>query len=203
MSADAPASEDGDESPAATSEESPEVDRAELLARVEDLEAQLADAAAGTGDDQRKMTIVATKGTLDMAYPPLILASTAAAFGWDVVVFHTFWALDILHEEKAENLTLSAVGNPNMPIPNAVAALPGMDALATRMMRKKIDDNGTASIQELVEVSLASGVDLQACQMTMELLDYDEEELIEGVTAGVGAATALEHMADADIQLLV
>ncbi len=176
---------------------------AELRQRVEDLEAQLADLEAAVGDDQKQMTIVATKGTLDMAYPPLILASTAAAFGWDVVVFHTFWGLDILHEEKSKNLKLSAVGNPSMPMPNALAALPGMDAMATRMMEKKIDENNTATIEELIELSLDSGVDLQACQMTIELMDYDEDDFYDGVTTGVGAATALQHMADSDVQLLV
>ncbi|MFC4248494.1 DsrE/DsrF/DrsH-like family protein [Natribaculum luteum] len=176
---------------------------AELRQRVEELEAQLADLEAAVGDDQKQMTIVATKGTLDMAYPPLILASTAAAFGWDVVVFHTFWGLDILHEEKSENLKLSAVGNPSMPMPNALAALPGMDAMATRMMEKKIDENNTATIEELIELSLDSGVDLQACQMTIELMDYDEDDFYDGVTTGVGAATALQHMADSDVQLLV
>jgi len=180
-----------------------EADLAALRARVDDLEAQLAEVDADAGDGQRSMTIIATKGSLDMAYPPLILASTAAAFGWDVVVFHTFWGLDVLHEEKSENLQLSAVGNPSMPMPNALAALPGMDRLATRMMQKKIDENGTASIQELIDVSLESGVDLQACQMTMELMDYDDADMIDGVTTQVGAATALEHMADADVQLLV
>ncbi|MFT4933140.1 MAG: peroxiredoxin family protein [Natronomonas sp.] len=138
-----------------------------------------------------------------MAYPPLILAITAAAFDWDVTVFHTFWGLDLLHEEHSKNLKLSAVGNPTMSVPNLVAALPGMDAMATRMMARKIDENGTASVEELVELSLDTGVELQACQMTMELLDYDEDDLYGGVTTGVGAATALEGMADADIQLLV
>ncbi len=138
-----------------------------------------------------------------MAYPPLILGSTAAAFGWDVVVFHTFWGLDILHEENSKNLKLSAVGNPNMPVPNAIAAIPGMDRMATRMMEKRIDENGTATIEELIELSLESGVDLQACQMTIELMDYDEENFYDGVTTGVGAATALQHMAESDIQLLV
>ncbi|ELZ18013.1 hypothetical protein C477_12432 [Haloterrigena salina JCM 13891] len=181
-----------------------EFDAAELQAlreRVEELEESLAEADAG--DDQKKMTIVATQGSFDMAYPPLILASTAAAFGWEVVVFHTFWGLDILHEEKSTNLKLSAVGNPNMPVPNAVAALPGMDTMATKMMQKKIDENGTATIEELIDLSLESGVDLQACQMTIELMDYDEDDFYDGVTTGVGAATALQHMADSDIQLLV
>lgn len=182
----------------------PDVDAAELQAlreRVEELEESMA--AVDTGVDQKKMTIVATQGSFDMAYPPLILASTAAAFGWEVVVFHTFWGLDILHEEKSKDLKLSAVGNPNMPVPNAVAALPGMDKMATKMMQKKIDDNGTATIEELIDLSLESGVDLQACQMTIELMDYDEDDFYDGVTTGVGAATALQHMAESDIQLLV
>jgi peroxiredoxin family protein len=182
---------------------SDEPDLAELRTQVEELREQVADLEAETADDGKSMVIVATKGTLDMAYPPLILASTAAAFGWDVTVFHTFWGLDILHEERSGNLKLSAVGNPSMPMPNAVAALPGMDSVATRMMRKRIADNGTATIEELIDVSLDQGVDLQACQMTMELMDYEDEDLFEGVTTGVGAATALGEMADADVQLMI
>lgn len=185
-------------------EPDPEFDAAELQAlreRVEELEASLAQADAD--DDQKKMTIVATKGSFDMAYPPLILASTAAAFGWDVVVFHTFWGLDILHEKKSRELQLSAVGNPNMPLPNSIAALPGMDRLATRLMEQKIDENGTATIEELIDLSLEQGVDLQACQMTVDLLGYDEDDLYDDVTVGVGAATALQHMAESDVQLLV
>ncbi|WP_231186988.1 DsrE/DsrF/DrsH-like family protein [Haladaptatus sp. DYF46] len=174
----------------------------ELADRIEELEAELADLKEEV-DGPKKMTIIATKGTLDMAYPPLILASTAAAFGWDVVVFHTFWGLDILHEEKSKNLKLSAVGNPSMPMPNAMAALPGMDSMATRMMNRKIEENGTATIEELIDVSLDTGVELQACQMTMDLMDYDEAEFYDGVVSGVGAATALEHMAESDVQLLV
>ncbi|MFP8953763.1 DsrE/DsrF/DrsH-like family protein [Natrialbaceae archaeon A-arb3/5] len=180
------------------------IDDAELQAlreRVDELEESIADVNAG--DDQQKMTIIATQGSFDMAYPPLILASTAAAFGWDVVVFHTFWGLDILHEEKSKNLKLSAVGNPNMPVPNAVAAIPGMDRMATRMMENKIDENGTATIEELIELSLDQGVDLQACQMTIELMEYDEDDFYDGVTTGVGAATALQHMSDSDVQLLI
>ena len=180
------------------------IDAAEVQAlreRVDELEASLAE--LDDGDDQQKMTIIATQGSFDMAYPPLILASTAAAFGWDVVVFHTFWGLDILHEEKSTDLKLSAVGNPNMPMPNALAALPGMDSMATKMMQKKIDENGTATIEELIDLSLDQGVDLQACQMTIELMEYDEDDFYDGVTTGVGAATAIQHMAESDVQLLV
>jgi peroxiredoxin family protein len=176
---------------------------AQLRARVEELEARLADLEADVGDDPQKMVIIATKGTLDMAYPPLILASTAAAFGYDVTVFHTFWGLEILHEDHASDLKLSSVGNPNMPVPNAIAALPGMDEMTSRMMRKRIDDNDVATVEELIELSLDSGVDLQACQMTIDLLDYDEDDFFDGVTTGVGAASAFQEMVEADIQLLV
>lgn len=188
------------------STDTPTTDSADstLRTEVEALREEVADLKSELDDGgQKRMTIIATKGTLDMAYPPLILASTAAAFGWDVVVFHTFWGLDILHEKKSKKLKLSAVGNPSMPMPNAIAALPFMDSVATKMMEKQIKDNGTATIEELIDVSLESGVDLQACQMTMDLMDYEDDDLFEGVTTGVGAATALQHMADADVQLLV
>jgi peroxiredoxin family protein len=176
---------------------------AALSERVDELEAKLAAVDAAEDEDAKSMVIIATKGTLDMAYPPLILASTAAAFGWDVTVFHTFWGLEILHEEHSKDLQLSAVGNPNMPVPNAIASLPGMDRMTTRMMQKRIDDNDTASIEELLDTCFDMGVEMQACQMTVDMLDYDEADFYDGVTVGVGAATALERMADADVQLLV
>ncbi|MFA9516706.1 DsrE/DsrF/DrsH-like family protein [Halopenitus sp. H-Gu1] len=187
----------------ASSSDADSMNEAELVARIEELEDTVATLESESDDDTKKMTIIATKGTFDMAYPPLILASTAAAFGWDVVVFHTFWGLDILHEEKSKDLKLSAVGNPSMPMPNALAALPGMDRMATRMMKKKIEENGTATVEELIEVSLEQGVELQACQMTIDLMDYEEDDFYDDVTVGVGAATALQHMAESDVQLLV
>ncbi len=174
-----------------------------LVNRVDRLETELADLRSDVEDGPKKMVIIATKGTLDMAYPPLILASTAAAFGYQVTIFHTFWGLEILHEKNSKNLKLSSVGNPNMPVPNVIAALPGMDRMTTRMMQNKITDNDVASIEELIDVSLESGVDLQACQMTIALLDYDEDDFYDGVTTGVGAASAFQEMVKADIQLLV
>ena len=195
MSADTPAS----------SADAPDAETiADLQARIDALEAEVSDLRAEADEDgPQKMVIIATKGTLDMAYPPLILASTAAAFGYDVTVFHTFWGLEILHEENSKDLKLSSVGNPNMPVPNLVGALPGMDRVTARMMRNKIEDNDVASVEELIETSIASGVDLQACQMTIDLLGYDESEFYDGVTTGVGAASAFQDMVSADIQLLV
>lgn len=118
-------------------------------------------------------------------------------------VFHTFWGLDILHEEHSKNLKLSSVGNPNMPIPNAIGTFPGMDSVTTKMMEKQTKNNNTATIEELLETSLDMGVEFQACQMTIDLMDYDEDAFYDGVTPGVGATTAIQDMADADIQLLI
>lgn len=178
-----------------------------LRARIADLETELEslrnEVAAATSEDDQRMVIVATQGTLDMAYPPLILASTAAAFGYEVTVFHTFWGLEVLHEDHASDLSLSAVGNPNLGVPNAVAALPGMDAVTTRLMRRKIEQEDVASVEELIQTALDAGVELQACQMTMELFDYADEDFFDGVTTGVGAATAFQEMTRADVQLLV
>lgn len=175
---------------------------AAMQARIDDLESEVSDLKAVDADAQ-KMVIIATKGTLDMAYPPLILASTAAAFGYDVTVFHTFWGLEILHEENSKDLRMSSVGNPNMPVPNVIGALPGMDRMTTRMMRNKMGEHDVASVEELIETALESGVDLQACQMTVDLFGYDTDDFYEGVTTGVGAATAFQEMIEADIQLLV
>ncbi len=195
MSTDTPASSDAAASPE---------DVRELQSQIEDLETEVSNLRSDIDDGNAdKMVIIATKGTLDMAYPPLILASTAAAFGYDVTVFHTFWGLEILHEENSKDLQLSSVGNPNMPVPNIVGALPGMDRMTTRMMRSKIEENDVASVEELIETAVASGVDLQACQMTIDLLGYDEDDFYDGVTTGVGAASAFQDMVDADIQLLV
>ena len=180
--------------------------RAELVAQVDALRERVEELESGTdatADEPQRMTIIATKGTLDMAYPPLILASTAAAFGWDVTVFHTFWGLEILHEEHSSDLRISAVGNPNTPLPNLLAALPGMDRLTTAVMRRDIDAVGTPTVGELTDTCLEMGVELQACQMTADMMAYDESAFYDGVTTGVGAAAALSEMAEADIQLLV
>jgi peroxiredoxin family protein len=90
-----------------------------------------------------------------------------------------------------------------MPVPNALAALPGMDRVTTTMMERRIADNDTATIEELLDTCFDMGVEMQACQMTIDLMGYDEDEFYDDVTVGVGAATAINRMADADVQLLV
>jgi peroxiredoxin family protein len=170
----------------------------ELDEKIESMEAEATDA-----ESVPTMTIVAVHGTLDMAYPTLILSSMAGAFGWNVTVFASFWALDLLHEEKSRTLKLSSAGNVHMPVPNALAVLPGMDALTTWMMTSKIDKMGTPSVRELIDRAIDEGVEFQACQMTMDLMGYDDDEMIDGITTGVGAAKALFQMEESDIQLVI
>jgi len=154
-------------------------------------------------DEEKSMSIIVTKGDMDEAYPALILGSTAASFGWEVNVFFTFYGLDIVHEEKHKNLKMSPLGNPSLGIPNIVSVLPGIERFMTWFMKRKMDDHGVASVEELMELSIESGVNMQACQMTMDLFDYSDNDLVEGVESGVGAATALNQMSETDMQLLI
>lgn len=159
--------------------------------------------AALKADPARNMCrIVASKGTLDMAYPPLILASTAAALGMDAAVFFTFYGLELL--KKNLNLKMDAIGNPAMPmpVPNLVAALPGMRSAATWMMNGMFRKHGVASPLELRQVCVESGVRLIACQMTLDVMGIPKDQLIEGIEFG-GAAAFLHEAARAHITLFI
>ncbi len=164
------------------------------------------------------MTIIATKGTLDMAYPPFILASTAAALGWDVSIFFTFYGLSLLKQEL--ELKVSPLGNPAMPmklpdgpawvqgkelsIPTSVMSLlPGFEHIATNMMRKTMDKKGIARIDELRNLCIEAEVKLVACQMTVDLFDYGKEEFIPEIEEWVGAASFLPRALKADVNLFV
>ncbi len=154
----------------------------------------------------KKMTIIASKGSLDMSYPPLILATTAAAMDVDVTIFFTFYGLDIIKKNNADNLKISPLGNPAlpmpMPIPTLVATLPGMEALATSMMKSMFTKHGVASIGQLLDLAKESGVKLIACQMTMDVMGVKQSDIIEGVEFG-GAATWLDAAADSQINLFI
>lgn len=156
--------------------------------------------------DKKRMTIIASKGTLDMAYPPLILATTAAAMDFDVTIFFTFYGLEMVKKGSADKLKISPLGNPAMPmpmpIPALVAALPSMQAIATSMMRSMFKKHGVATIGELMALAKESGVRLIACQMTMDVMGVKAEDLMEGVEVG-GAATWMDAAAGAQVNLFV
>src|SRR6266567_3045526 len=133
----------------------------------------------------RKAAIVASKGTLDWAYPPLILASSAAAIGMDASVFFTFYGLNIIHKDAAKKLKVDPVGNPAMPmpvrIPDIVSSLPGMVPMASAMMRAKFAKNNVATIRQLLDTAQEAGVRLIACQMTVDVFGYQPSDFIDGV----------------------
>lgn len=153
---------------------------------------------------EKKLAIIATKGTLDWAYPPLILGSTAAALGYEVEIFCTFYGLQLLR--KKMDLKVTSLGNPGMPMPMPmpvmVQALPGMQSMMTMMMKQKMKSKGVASLEELRELCIEAEVRLVACQMTVDLFDFSASDFIDGIEYG-GAATFFEFAGEADITLFV
>lgn len=164
------------------------------------------------------LSIIATKGTLDWAYPPFILASTGAALGYDVSVFFTFYGLLLL--KKKLDLEVTPVGNPAMPmkmpmgpqwfrnidwpIPNAVMAnMPGFERMATSLMKQTFRNKGVASIEELREMSLEAGVKLYACQMTVDAFGFTRQDFVPEVAGWIGAASFLPKAQKSDITLFV
>jgi peroxiredoxin family protein len=156
--------------------------------------------------ERKKMTIIASKGSLDMAYPPLILATTAAAMDFDVTIFFTFYGLDIIKKGNADALRISPIGNPAMPMPipmpTLVSSLPGMEAMATAMMKSMFRKSGVASISQLLAMAKESGVKLIGCQMTMDAMGVKQSDIIDGVEFG-GAATWLDAASEAQINLFI
>jgi peroxiredoxin family protein len=157
----------------------------------------------------KRMSIIVTKGTLDWAYPPFILSTTAAAMGVDVTMFFTFYGLPLLKKEL--DLQISPLGKPDMAMPmmgkhmkmpNLVAAMPGVNAAATTMMKNLIKQKGVASIEDLREAAVESEVRLIACQMTMDLFEFKKDEMIDGVEIG-GAATYMENALNSEINLFI
>jgi peroxiredoxin family protein len=153
---------------------------------------------------EKKLAIIATKGTLDWAYPPFILASTAAALGYETEVFFTFYGLQLL--KKKLDLKVTSLGNPGMPMPMPmpvlVQALPGMQSMMTMMMKKKMASKGVASLENLRELCVEAEVRMVACQMTVDLFEMNPSEFIEGIEFG-GAATFFEFAGESDICLYI
>jgi peroxiredoxin family protein len=164
------------------------------------------------------MAIIATKGTLDWAYPPFILASTAAALGWDTKIFFTFYGLLLLKKELP--CQVSPLGNPAMPMkmpfgpkwfqnyewpmPNLImAGIPGFEKVATGLMKKTFKNKGVATIEELRELCIEAEVEMVACQMTVDVFGFDNNEFIPEVTDYVGATSFLPIAQKSDVCLFI
>ncbi|MBM3945861.1 MAG: peroxiredoxin family protein [SAR202 cluster bacterium] len=155
-------------------------------------------------NEPKRVAIVASKGTLDMVYPPLILASTAAAMGMECGVFFTFYGLNALHKKKSRSLQVAPLANPAapMPVPNIIGAIPGMTNMATWMMKRMMGKQNMPSVAELVKVCQDSGVKLIACTTTMGVMGVKEDDLIPGVNLE-GAAAFLDFASKAHVTLFV
>lgn len=164
------------------------------------------------------LAIIATKGTLDMAYPPFILASTAAALGWNASIFFTFYGLELVRKDL--KLQVSPLGNPAMPmkmpfgpewlrsidwpIPNLVAGnLPGFEGFATSMMEQTVAAKGVPSIGELRDICVESEVRLVACQMTVDLFGHRQDDFIPEIAEWIGATSYLAEARKADVCLFI
>ena len=153
---------------------------------------------------RRRLALVASKGTLDGAYPPLILAATAASLGWEVGIFFTFYGLDIIHKTKHRKLKVAPLANPAMPVPmpNLLGALPGMTAAATAMMKGWMKKARLPDVAQFLDMARESGTKLFACSTTMGVMGVAEKDLVPGVDIA-GATAFLDFAADADVSLFV
>jgi peroxiredoxin family protein len=155
----------------------------------------------------KRLAIIAGHGSLDAAYPPLILATAAVAMDMKAAIFFTFYGLEILKKGKADKLQVSPIANPAMPqpvpgisVPNILGMLPGMTAVATGMMNGWMKNANVAKLSELMEMAIEMDVRLIACQMTMDVMKIKKEDLIDGIEIG-GAATFLEYASQDAITL--
>lgn len=155
---------------------------------------------------KKRMAIIASKGTLDMAYPPLILASTAVAMDVEVGIFFTLYGVDIVNKRKNAHLKVAPIANPAMPspvpFPNILGVLPGMTSMGTAMMKMMIKKIKWPTVPELLDICVESGVKMIACTPTLEMTGLGKEDLIEGVEVG-GAAEFLDFALDADTTLFI
>ena len=164
---------------------------------------------ASTAINPNSMSIIVTKGSLDWAYPPFILGTTAAAMGHEVTMFFTFYGLPLLL--KKLELQVTPLGNAamkmpmagmHMVMPNLMAAIPGVDAMASKMMKNMIKKKGIASIAELRDLAVEAEIRMIGCQMTMDLFEYSKDDMIEGIEIG-GAATYIEVASKSHINLFI
>ena len=156
-------------------------------------------------EKKRKLALIASHGTLDTAYPPLILATVAASLDWEVGIFFTFYGLNLINKKKYKKLKVGAVGNPGqpMPVPTFIGALPGMTSMATRMMKSWMKKSNVATYPELLQTAVDLEVKLYACQMTMDVFGMKRDDLLPEITDCLGAAGFLNYAADADVTLYI
>ncbi len=150
-------------------------------------------------ETSRKVAIICSKGSLDMAYPGLIMANAARMMGLEAMVFFTFWGLDIINDKKVDHLHAGMLGNPSSPMPHSVMGLPGMEALATGMMKKKMEKLDIPDVREMLEILGDAGAELYACQLAMEMFGLEVSDLVPQVTESITAMDFWEKAEGAQV----
>ncbi|MDH5759421.1 MAG: DsrE/DsrF/DrsH-like family protein [Gemmatimonadota bacterium] len=165
------------------------------------LEQQTTGLAAGESEQEvtRKVAIICSKGSLDMAYPGLIMANAARMMGMDATIFFTFWGMDIINKKKVDHLHAGLLGNPSSPMPHSIMGLPGMEALATKMMVKKMEELDIPPVSELLEILDDAGAELYACQLAMEMFNLSTDDLVPQVKESITAMDFWEKAEGAQI----
>ena len=156
-------------------------------------------APAFAEETDRKLCIICSKGTLDMAYPGLVLANAAVGEGIEVNLFFTFWGFDMITDKRMDSLKATPVGNTAMHMPQAIGPLPGMTAMATHMMKKEIAKLGFPGVREFLDHLVDSGANLWACQMSADMMKLEEKDLYEGISGIIGATEFMEMSEGAQI----
>jgi peroxiredoxin family protein len=152
-----------------------------------------------TENGGRKLAIICSKGSIDMAYPGMILANAALMEGIDVLMFFTFWGLDMINKKKMTHLKATPVGNPCMGMPNIVGILPGVTAMASSMMKKEIAKLDFPPVDEFLQMIADAGGKLYGCKMSMDMMKLTKDDLFEGVNEVVGAMEFMEMSEDAQV----
>ncbi len=142
--------------------------------------------------EERKLYIIVSKGSLDMAYPGLVLANAARMMGIDAAIFFTFWGMDVITKSKVDHLKVVPVGNPAMHMPQFVGGLPGMTDMATSMMRKEIEKLDMPPIHEFIEMVHDAGCGIYACRMASDMMHLTKDDLVDEVDEILGAMEFLE-----------
>lgn len=149
-------------------------------------------------EKKNKLVIVCSKGSLDMAYPPLMMATTGAAMGMEVHLYFTFWGVNMISKKSIDSLKISPVGNPALPMPNILGMLPGMTSMMTAMMQGKMKKIKMPTIREMIKTAKDSGVKFHACSPTLDMMGITRDDLISEVDDIIGAATYLDIASDQD-----
>lgn len=150
-------------------------------------------------ESDRKLCIICSKGTLDMAYPGLVLANAALMEGIEVHMFFTFWGLDMVNKKTMTHLKATPVGNTAMHMPQAISPLPGMTTMATRMMKKEIDKLDFPPVDEFLQQVADAGGHLWACKMSADMMKLEQDDFFDEIEDIIGATDFMEMSEGAQI----